>query len=129
MLERFFGKISLERLCIVMFISGIILLFFIVILIEPVSMNIYDISEKDVGKTVSINASVKNKILRNGNLFLELQDIDVNNTDYIKAVMFEDVIRSTDLSNIQKDSHINVVGKIDRYNNELEIVIEKINIL
>ncbi|MBI4895125.1 MAG: OB-fold nucleic acid binding domain-containing protein [Candidatus Aenigmarchaeota archaeon] len=126
MFEGIFQKISLEKLCAILVVAGLVVLFFLVVFIEPVSMNISQISEKDIGKIVSINASVENKNLRNGNLFLELGDVDSNST--IKAVMFENDIKQ-DLSTFQKGSHINIVGRIDRYNGELEIIINKITVI
>ena len=123
-----FEKISLEKLCVVVLVVGLFALFFIVIFIQPVSLDISEIGEDDIGKTVSINAIVKNKILRNGNLFLDVFD-KANNESYIKSVMFENDIRRFNLSDIQKGSNVNIIGKVDRYMGEIEIIIKKIKVI
>ncbi|GEM_PF-5466297 len=127
MFEGLFEKISLEKLCAILLVIGLVVLAAIVISIEPVSMSISQISEKDVGKSVSINAIVENRVLNKGNLFLELKDVDINSS--IKAVMFESAIRALDISTFQKGSHINIVGRIDRYNGQIEIVVKKITVI
>src|SRR3989338_51278 len=103
------NNITLSKLSAIMFVVGLIALFFIVLLIQPVQINIRDIGDEDIGKTVTINASVANKILRNGNLFLDLTD---DNESYIKAVMFENDIRWMNLSDIHKNGYVNRLWQI-----------------
>ena len=120
------NNITLSKLSAIMFVVGLIALFFIVLLIQPVQINIRDIGDEDIGKTVTINASVANKILRNGNLFLDLTD---DNESYIKAVMFENDIRWMNLSDIHKNGYVNIIGRIDRFMGEREIVIMSIKVI
>ena len=120
------NNITLSKLSAIMFVIGLIALFFIVLLIQPVQINIRDIGDEDIGKTVTINASVANKILRNGNLFLDLTD---DNESYIKAVMFENDIRWMNLSDIHKNGYVNIIGRIDRFMGEREIVIMSIKVI
>ncbi len=119
--DSIFGiKISLLNISTILLILGLIFLFFIVAFIQPIPMKINDIMEKDIGKTVTINASVKNKVLRSGNLFLELED----NGSYIKAIMFENNIRN--LPEIRANTSLNIVARVDRYMGEIELIINEI---
>ena len=116
---RFFN-VSLLKMTTILLIFGLIFLFFIVVFIQPIPMKISDIGEKDIGKTVTINASVKNKVLRSGNLFLELED----NKSYMKAIMFEHNIRT--LPEISINATVNIVARVDRYMGETELIIKEI---
>ena len=122
---NFLKKLDLPKFCAIIFIIGVFVLFFLVAVIEPEKTSISDIDQADVGKLVTINAFVKNKILRNGNMFL---DITEDNQSYIKAIMFENNINS-EVYKVEQGSYINVIGRVDRYIGEMEIIITKIKVV
>ncbi|MFH0837559.1 MAG: hypothetical protein V1870_05495 [Candidatus Aenigmatarchaeota archaeon] len=113
-------QLSLVQICAILFIIGLICLFFIVLLIQPTVIEIKTINDADVGKTITINATIAKKEIRKENLFLDLKQ----NESYIKAVMFESNIQGKNLSVLFVGKNITIIGKIGKYMGELEIIIE-----
>ncbi|MBI5332322.1 MAG: exodeoxyribonuclease VII large subunit [Candidatus Aenigmarchaeota archaeon] len=114
-------KLTLTQICTVLFIAGLFGLVFIVFAIKPEPMMIKDIDETNMGKTITINATVAKKEIRKGNLFLEL----FQDESYIKAVMFESSIKEN-FDNISTGNNISIIGRIDKYMGEIEIIIKEI---
>ena len=123
-LKKISLKISLAQICAVLFIMGMAGLFFMVLTMQPELIEIKDIDENDAGKTITINATVAKKEIRKGNLFLDI----VQDESYIKAVMFESSIQGNfdRVFNISVGDNISVVGRIDKYMGEMEIIIKEI---
>jgi len=118
---------SLTKISFVITIVGVIALYFIVQTTEPNLTPLKDISHDMVGNYVKVVGAVKSiSWHESGHLFITLRD----EYDEIKVVMFsKEAKKFAELKEIKKDEQITIIGKIDEYENELEVVAEKIEIL
>ncbi len=119
------SDLFLQRISFIITIIGIILLFFIVQNIEPEKIMIKDIDESIIGSYVSVSGIVKSvKITEN--VFFSLCDSD----SCIKAVVFEKIAKKKpEAYNLRNMDKVVLSGRINLYNNELEIIAEDIKIL
>ena len=113
--DRLLAKISL-----VLAIVGVVALFFVVESIKPRGVRIGEIGYSMVGETIIVNASVKDISSRGGHVFLKLFD-----GNQIGAVMFErDARRQPEVYNLSENDFITVVGEVNDYRGDLEIVVK-----
>ena len=113
---------SLYRLSLLLSVAGIISLFFIVQAMEPAEAAISEISGDFLGRTVSVSGIIKDKPYwhEDGHLFFTLSDSEGN---AIKTVFFErEAKKLPALKNISRGMNVTVTGKVNEYQNELEIV-------
>lgn len=100
-------------------ISGILLLLAIAQTIEPKEMKIQEITIKEEGLQVKINARVEEFNQRQGIAFMQLYD----GTGKIKAIAF----KAEKFPELKKGMLADFEGKIQIYKEELELVVEKVN--
>lgn len=100
-------------------IAGILFLFTMAQAIEPKEMKIEEISIKEEGMQVKVNARVEEFSQRQGIAFIQLYD----GTGKIKAIAF----KAEKFPEIKKGILAGFEGKIQIYKGELELVIEKVN--
>lgn len=113
----------LQRLCLFLTICGIVILFFLVVTIEPKNIKISDIDESMIGYYVTVYGVVSSKpIWSEENLFFDLSDGEKS----IKVVMFSRDTRKYNELKIRKGNEVVVIGRVSEYKGELEIVAEKI---
>lgn len=93
---------------------GLIAIIMLPFIFEPKEIKISEISEKDIGKKISIAGTIKYLVKKDNLTLLELND----GTGKIKVVFFKRITF--------KESEGKVTGSIDKYNEELEIKAENI---
>lgn len=114
---------TLVRLCWVVGGVGIVGLFVVTQLIGPVNTSIKNINEASLGKTVSAYGKVDSFFTKDGHVFLTLTDEGAK----IKVVVFENQAKKMPFAyNIRNGDIIKVVGKVDKYKGELEIIGERV---
>ena len=118
-----FSDRTLVRLCWVVGGVGIVGLFVVTQLIGPVNTSIKNINEASLGKTVSTYGKVDSFFTKDGHVFLTLTDEGAK----IKVVVFENQAKKMPFAyNIRNGDIIKVVGKVDKYKGELEIIGERV---
>lgn len=98
---------------------GILLLLFISEKIEPKKINISDINQNNLNQYVKINANITKLKYTPKILITTIQD----NTSNITMIAY------TNKTYIKKGQQIQVIGKIKKYKQELEIIAEQIKII
>jgi len=117
---------SLQKVSLILAITGIIALLLISQGIEPRSVAIGDITSNLIGYQVSASGYVKDFYWHDGHFFATLSE----NREQIKIVMFErDAKKFPALSNVSKNSNLLVMGSVNEYEGELEIVAKEIKII
>jgi DNA/RNA endonuclease YhcR with UshA esterase domain len=86
-------------------------------------MNIGDIDKSFVGKTVNVTGEITSISNNKGNIFINVKD----ETGEIKVVLWEDTIKSInandlDTNKLNKGSKINIIGDVQIYRGEMEII-------
>ena len=110
----------MAKISLVLAIVGVVALFFVVESIKPRGVRIGEIGYSMVGETIIVNASVKDISSRGGHVFLKLFD-----GNQIGAVMFErDARRQPEVYNLSENDFITVVGEVNDYRGDLEIVVK-----
>ncbi|MEM5871646.1 MAG: OB-fold nucleic acid binding domain-containing protein [Candidatus Aenigmatarchaeota archaeon] len=108
------------------FVGFLICLFLLYILTLNLKVNNIKIGEIDknlVGKLVNITGEVSEISYVNENIFVKIKD----ETGIIKIILWEDTInllsaKGIDIRNIKKGVKINVVGEVEIYKGEVEII-------
>jgi exonuclease VII large subunit len=119
---------SLERISLVLVISGIIALYFIAQTIEPQNVKISRLTGDFLGKTVSINGTLKSNpyFHKDGHVFLTIKD----GKSEITAVFFSNQAKKIpELKNLTKGMNVTITGSVNEYQNELEIVGKEIKLI
>ncbi len=113
---------QIAKLCLLIAVSGIILLFAYTALLEPEAVKIGNIDDSMLGRKVLLEGAVRDLSEKDGNVFITLSD--GNETD---VVVFERTASNQPfVYHIEKNTAIRVVGKVESYNGRLEIIAEKI---
>ena len=89
--------------------------------ISSLSVNIGDIDKSFTGKTVNITGEITSISNSRGNIFINIKD----ETGEIKVVLWEDTIKSIndiDINKLDKGSKINIIGDVQIYKGEMEII-------
>lgn len=103
---------------IVISLIGLFLMFFISNNMNIDSVKVNSVSFEDVGRNVKICGEVKNIFIsKNGHTFFKIKD----ETGELKSIIFN----STGISVNSKENNC-LIGKIDVYENELEIVVNEV---
>jgi DNA/RNA endonuclease YhcR with UshA esterase domain len=112
----------LLKISIICSIAGLISLFLISNFIESKPVNISGITPDDIGSVVKICGNITNKyISKNKHIFLNIED----NTGNIKVVIFNQTTLNLNIDpyELKKHDNVCVIGKVDIYENELEIIL------
>jgi len=104
-------------------IGSILALYVVTSQIFSSSMNIGDIDKSFVGKTVNVTGEITSISNNKGNIFINVKD----ETGEIKVVLWEDTIKSInandlDTNKLNKGSKINIIGDVQIYRGEMEII-------
>lgn len=89
---------------------------------EETALQISEVSDSAIGKSVSITGIAKNVNVQKGNIFFEIE-----NNGRIRAVLFKP--KTIDALAIKEGRKIRASGKIELYQAEPEIIIEKVVLL
>ncbi len=114
---------KLARLSVAGIFVCFILLYLVTYNLSSLHVNIGEIDKSFAGKVVNITGFVKSIRENDGNIFMNLQDA----TGEIKIVLWEDTIRLLETKNIDANAikigeSINVVGDVQIYMGELEVI-------
>lgn len=113
---------DIAKICLLIAVVGVAALFLITEMIQPRDVHIGNIDSSFVGSSVRLAATVKSVSSKDGNVFMNLYD-----GNSIDAVMFErDARKYPDIYALQKNDNITVIGDVDIYQSELEIVVKSI---
>lgn len=107
---------TLMKLSLAMSVIGIIALFFITQMIEPLETHIDDISDAMAGRNIVVHGTVDSLAENNGNVFIELR-----NNSKISVVLFEK--DAGNVKNLGVGMNVTVIGKLSVYKGSLEIVV------
>ena len=101
-------------------IVGLLVLFMGVRIIEPEEKSIDEISEDNLGETISVTGEVSSKYYNGDHLFFDLEKSDKK----IDVVFFDNIIENKKINpeEIENGDKISVTGKIDTYKGQLEII-------
>lgn len=100
---------------------GIFILFFISNNLELDKSSIDKITFSDVDKNVKVMGNVE-EIFENEKVMI----LEINQLQKMKVVIFKDNNESID---IKKNDYIEVIGKVEEYENELEIIGKRVRIV
>lgn len=114
----------LMKLSIIGTIISILTLYIITSQIFSSSLNIGNIDKSFVGKTVNITGEITSISNNKGNIFINVKD----ETGEIKVVLWEDTIKSInindiDINKLNKGSKVNIIGDVQIYRGEMEIIL------
>jgi DNA/RNA endonuclease YhcR with UshA esterase domain len=114
---------TLMYIALVLFIVGIAGLFLVTQFIGPKEIGTGKIGNSEIGQNVVIKGTIASYFEKDGHVFMDVDD----GSGKIKVVMFENAARNQPyVYNIEKGDMISVEGKIELYENELEIVANSI---
>ena len=117
---------NLKKICLILTIIGLIVLFFVVNNIKPLQVNISQIDESKIGNYIMVTGKIITKpVWKNDNLFFTIKD----ESGKIKIVMFSQDTRKYPELNIAKNDEVLVEGRVNEYKGELEIVAKKIEVI
>ena len=116
--ERNLVKISVIGVSI-----SLVLLYLITSQIFSSSVKIGEIDRSFVGKTVNITGEVTRIFQSKGHVFFDLKD----DTGKVKVVLWEDTLELLEINNvntseIRNGKSINIIGDVQLYKGELEVI-------
>lgn len=115
-------EFDIAKICLILTIVGITGLFVIVQTIQPKVVRIREIDTSIIGQLIEVNATIKS-ISKDGHVFFNLED----GNDSIKAIMFErDAKNHEHVYELKKNDNVTVIGEVNNYRGELEIVVKNI---
>jgi len=114
---------TLTRFSIIGTIASILALYIVTNHIFSSSIDIGEIDKTFVGKSVNIPGEITSISNSEGNFFIKLKD----ESGEIKVVLWEDIIKSIntndiDVNKLNKGDKINVIGDVQIYKGEIEII-------
>lgn len=109
---------DLMKLSFAIAVLGIIALFLVTEQLEPIAVPVELIDSSYVGKNVVVNSTIKSLTIKDDNIFITLNE-------GMRVVVFKNKALD-DNYNLKAGNKISVVGKVQLYKNELEIIAEKI---
>jgi len=116
---------TLLKLSLVTGIVGIIVLFSITKMTEVQAIEIANAKEY-LGKTVLMSGNITSmSISEKGTIFLKISD----KTGEINAVIFKNLVSKLSGYDLKKGMQVQIQGKINKYEGELEIIPDKISII
>lgn len=121
---------TLRMVAITCSLLGLLLLFLISQTLQLQETKIKDITIDDLGKKVRVCGIIENKFVsQNNNLFFDLKD----GSGKIKAVVFNKTIHQMkkfklNLSKLKNGDSLCLLGEVNEWNYELEIITKKIEL-
>jgi DNA/RNA endonuclease YhcR with UshA esterase domain len=114
---------QLVWVCLIGSIIGITTLYFIVIQIHSEHVNIGEINQNHIGKSVNLTGKVVELRISNGHLFFDLQD----ETGRIKVILWNDTLEllemnGVNITKISNNAKLNIIGSVQLYKGELEVI-------
>lgn len=112
---------SIFKICLIISLVSLFGLFVITSLGELKMITISSIDESNIGEMVKVRGEVEDKyVSKDGHVFFYLE----NNGYRIKTVVFENRLEDIGLEAGEIRGSIEVVGTVDRYKGEIEILPE-----
>ncbi|MBI2578511.1 MAG: OB-fold nucleic acid binding domain-containing protein [Candidatus Aenigmarchaeota archaeon] len=112
-------EVNITRISLAFTVIGIAALFFVTEGMKPLETTAAVIDDTYLGKEVSLNSTIKSLAIKDGNIFITLEDKD------FRVVVFKNSANET-YYNLKRGNKIAVVGKVHSYKNSLEIIAEEI---
>ena len=112
------NDITIAKISLVMAIAGILALFGIATVMEPVRMEIGQIDATDSGKIVRVYATIESISMPEETAFITLND----GTGTITGVIFKSSRINSSIFN--KTDVVDTTGRVSVYRGEIEIIIE-----
>ena len=110
----------MARLALATATAGVLFLFLLSLVLEPVEASIAEIDESMQGLTVSVSARVDSVLHKETFVIFTLND----GTGKLKVVVFNPSNEQRQL--LQRNNFVSVEGKIQVYKNELEMVAKSV---
>ncbi len=110
----------LKWLALAIGLTGLILVYIFTTIDKPVFKKVSTLSKKNIGEFVSLRGKIENVFLKKENLFFE-----INDGQKIKIVFFK--ATNKQILKAKKNSFKTVIGKVEKYKGELEIIGREIN--
>lgn len=116
-----------EKALVKVYVIGVFISLILLYLITLQNFYFYvkigEIDKSFVGKTVNITGMITGIFEHNGNMFFDLKD----DTGKIKVVLWKDTIELLNINNvnvseISNGNTVNIIGNIQLYKGELEII-------
>jgi DNA/RNA endonuclease YhcR with UshA esterase domain len=116
----------LTLICLLTSLLGLILIYFAAISLKPIETNVSQINPSLLGKTVkTTGVIVDRRSSKEGHIFLTISD----NKSQIQVPLFSNFIKSLseklDLNQLKAGRKISVVGTVDEYMGDLQIIPRK----
>ena len=112
----------LTKLSMIGTVVSILALYIVTGQILSSNVNIGDIDKSFIGKTVNITGEITSVVNSKGNIFISIKD----ETGEIRVILWEDMIKSInneiDISWLNKGSRINIIGDVQTYRGEMEVI-------
>lgn len=118
---------SILKICFITSIIGLATIYIGTLLTEAKEVEISEINERDIGRLVKVKGKISWKYFsKKGNLFFKLK----NKGEEIKVVVFKDLIDRLGIKGeeIKKGKGVSVLGTVEKYKGEIEIIPERIKI-
>ncbi|UCC91472.1 MAG: exodeoxyribonuclease VII large subunit [Candidatus Aenigmatarchaeota archaeon] len=116
--ERNLMKISVIGVSI-----SLVLLYIVTSQVFSFSVKIGEIDKSFIGKTVNVTGEITRMFQSKGHVFFDLKD----DTGKVKVVLWEDTLEFLDINNvniseIRNGKNINIIGDVQSYKGELEVI-------
>lgn len=116
--EKFLMKVSLTGVLV-----SLVLLYVITIQNLSFHVKIGEIDKSFIGRTVNVTGEITGVFESKGHIFFDLKD----DTGKIKVVLWEDTVEFLDINNvnvseIKNGNEINIIGNVQLYKGELEVI-------
>ncbi len=114
---------GLLKISVVGTLVGLVALYFVVGTLVPDQKSIGEISTGSIGTFVEVNGTISELRQSEGNMFFKLQD----DTGGIKIVLWKNVLgklilKGFNLEKIKDGSKIEIIGTVEGYKGEMEII-------
>jgi DNA/RNA endonuclease YhcR with UshA esterase domain len=116
----------LTLICLLTSLLGLILIYFAAVSLKPIETNVSQINPSLLGKTVkTTGVIVDRRGSKEGHIFLTISD----NKSQIQVPLFSNFLKSLseklDLNQLKVGRKISVVGTVDEYMGDLQIIPRK----
>ncbi len=109
---------DLTKISLAVTFLGIIALFLVAGNLKPIEASATLINESYVGKNVAVNSTIISVSIKDGNIFITLEE-------GFKVVLFRDKAEEENYE-LKRNDKISVIGKVQVYRSELEILAEQV---
>ena len=110
---------QLIKLSLFITIIGILTIFILTLFIKPLEISISEISTSHFGREIITNGTIIS-YSSNGNIFMTISD----GKSEIKAVIFEN--NAANAYNLNNGDRILILGEVNNYKGELEIIVTEV---